>query len=129
MFSIIKTKKNVENFLDKTNALHDGYIIGVQYTNGGITKLEYGHHFNPEQTKLIIQVLVTSIFDAIVEIEFENLLEWQIRDNQWDITDSSIIFDENGSIIWLDDVYTTAEEMKKGSYVIAKNMKWRIIDN
>ena len=56
MFSIIKTKENVENFLDKTNALHDGYIIGVQYTNGGITKLEYGHHFNPEQTKLIIQV-------------------------------------------------------------------------
>ena len=129
MFNIIKTKKDVENFLDKTNALHDGYIIGVQYTNGGITKLEYGHHFNPEQTKLIIQVLVTSIFDAIVEIEFENLLEWQIRDNQWDITDSSIIFDENGLIIWLDDVYTTAEEMKKGSYVIAKNMKWRIIDN
>ena len=126
MFNIIKTKKDVENFLNKTNALHDGHIIGVQYTNGGITKLEYGHHFNPEQTKLIIQVLVTSIFDAIVEIEFENLLEWQIRDNQWDITDSSIIFDENGSIIWLDDVYTTAEEMKKGSYVIAKTMQWRI---
>jgi len=126
MFNVIKTKKDVGNFLDKTNALHDGYIIGVQYTNGGITKLEYGHHFNPEQTKLIIQVLVTSIFDAIVEIEFENLLEWQIRDNQWDITDSSIIFDENGSIIWLDDVYTTAEEIKKGSYVIAKTMQWRI---
>ena len=72
MFNTIKTKKDIENFLDKTNALHDGYIIGVQYTNGGITKLEYGHHFNPEQTKLIIQVLVTSIFDAIVEIEFEN---------------------------------------------------------
>ena len=126
MFNIIKTKKDVENFLDKTNALHDGYIIGVQYTNGGITKLEYGHHFNPEQTKLTIQVLVTSIYDTIVELEFENLLEWQIRDNQWDITDSSIIFDENGSIIWLDDVYTTAEEMKKGSYVIAKTMQWRI---
>ena len=53
-------------------------------------------------------------------------MEWQIRDNQWDITDSSIIFDVNGSIIWLDDVYTTAEEMKKGSYVIAKTMQWRI---
>ena len=126
MFNIIKTKKDIENFLDKTNALHDGYIIGIQYANGGITKLDYGHHFNPEQTKLIIQVLVTSIFDTIVEIEFENLFEWQIRDNQWDITDSSIIFDENGSIIWLDDVYTTTEEMKKGSYVIAKTMKWRI---
>ena len=126
MFNIIKTKKDIENFLDKTNALHDGYIISVQYVNGGITKLDYGHHFNPEQTKLIIQVLVTSIFDTIVEIEFENLLEWQIRDNQWEITGSSVIFNENGSIIWLDDVYTTAEEMKKGSYVMAKTMKWRI---
>ena len=126
MFSIIKTKENVENFLDKTNALHDGYIISVQYTNGGVTKLDYGYHFNHEKTKLIIQVLVTSIWDSIIEIEFENLLEWQIRDNQWDITDSSIIFDENGSIIWLDDVYTTAEEIKKGSYVIAKTMQWRI---
>ena len=129
MFSIIKTKENVENFLDKTNALHDGYIISVQYTNGGVTKLDYGYHFNYEKTRLIIQVLVTSIWDSIIEIEFENLLEWQIKDGQWEITDSSIIFDENGSIIWLDDVYTTAEEMKKGSYVIAKNMKWRIIDN
>ena len=126
MFNIIKTKKDIENFLDKTNALHDGYIIGIQYANGGITKLDYGHHFNPDQTKLIIQVLVTSIFDTIVEIEFENLLEWQIRDNQWEITGSSVIFNENGSIIWLDDVYTTAEEMKKGSYVMAKTMKWRI---
>ena len=126
MLSIIKTKEDIENFLDKINALHDGYIIGVQYTNEGITKSDCGYHFNPEQTKLIIQVLVTSICDTIVELEFENLLEWQIKDNQWDITDTSIMFDENGSIIWLDDIYTTAEEMKKGSYVIAKTMRWRI---
>ena len=126
MFNMIKTKENIENFLVKTNALHDGYIIGVQYTNSGITKSDYGHHFNPQQTKLTIQVLVTSIYDTIVELEFENLLEWQIKDNQWDITDSSIMFDENGSIIWVDNVYITVEEMKKGSYVIAKIMKWRI---
>lgn len=126
MFNIIKTKEDIENFLDKANALHDGYVISVQYTNDGITKLDYGHYFNPEQTKLIIQVLVTSIYDTIIDIAFENLLEWQIKDSQWNITDSSIMFDENGSIIWLDDVYTTVEEMKKGSYVIAKTMKWRI---
>ena len=126
MFNTIKTKENIENFLDKTNALHDGYIIGVQYVNGGITKLDRGHHFNPEQTKLTIQVLVISIYDTVVELAFENLLEWQIRDNPWDITDSCIILDENGSILWLDDVYTTVEEMKKGSYVIAKTMQWRI---
>ena len=127
MFNVIKTKDDIENFLEKTNSLHDGYIIGVQYTNGGVTKTDYGYSFHSEQTELIIRVLVTSIFDSIVEIKFENLLEWQIKDNQWDITDSSVIVDENGSIIWLDDVYTTVDEMKKGSYVIAKTMKWRIL--
>ena len=29
----IKAPKDVEYFLEKTNSLHDGYIIGVQYTN------------------------------------------------------------------------------------------------
>ena len=126
MFNIIKTKKDIENFLDKTNALHDGYIIGVQYVNGGITKLDYGHHFNPEQTKLTIQVLVTSIYDTIVELEFENLLEWQIKDNHSDILDVSVFFNEENLIVWMDDIYTSAEDMKKGSYVIAESMKWRI---
>ena len=126
MFCTVKTKEDIENFLNKTNSLHDGYIIGVQYANKGIHKTNCGHFFNSEQTRLTIQILVTSIYDTLIEIEFENLLEWQIRDNQWDITDSSVILDENGSIIWLDDVYTTAEEMKKGSYVIAKTMKWRV---
>ncbi len=44
-----------------------------------ITISNYGYSFHSEQTELIIQVLVTSIFDSIVEIKFENLLEWQIK--------------------------------------------------
>lgn len=128
MFHTIKTKGDINNFLDKTNALHDGYVIGVQYTNSGISKTNGGHLFDPEQTKLIIKILVTSIYDAVIEIEFENLLEWQIRDNQFDITDTFVIFDEQNRIVWADDVYANMDELKKGSYVIARSMKWRIVE-
>ena len=69
---------------------------------------------------------MTSIWDAVVEIEFENLLEWQIKDNQSDIFDVSVFFSENNLIVWMDDIYTSAEDMKNGSYVIAESMKWRI---
>lgn len=127
MFNSIKVNEDIKDFLDKTNSLHDGYIIGVQYTNNGITKIENGHNFNPQQTKLTLQILVTSICDTIVEIEFENLLEWQIKDNQWDITDTTIIFNEQNRIVWSDDVYINMDELRKGSYAIAKSMKWRIV--
>ena len=92
------------------------------------TGTEDGYTFNPEQTKLVLQILVTSICDVVVEIVFENLLEWQVKDNQWDITDTSVIFNEQNWIIWLDDFFADMETTKKGTYVIAKSMKWRIIE-
>ena len=92
----------------------------------GISKIKGGHYFEPAKTKVVFQILVTSICDAVVEIEFENLLEWQIKDNQSDIFDVSVFFNENNLIVWMDDIYTSAEDMKKGSYVIAESMKWRI---
>ncbi|MBQ9125861.1 MAG: hypothetical protein IJY13_04295, partial [Clostridia bacterium] len=77
MFNSIKSKRDVEIFLDSDNSLHDGYVIGVQYSNNGISAIKDGYQFDPEQTKLAIRILVTSIWDTVVELEFENLLEWQ----------------------------------------------------
>lgn len=128
LYYSIKSNEDIQYFLENTNSLHDGYIIGVQYANNGISKIEYGHSFSPEQTKLVVKILVTSICDAVVELEFENLLEWQIKDNQWDMTDTTIMFDDKNWIIWSDDAYVTMEEVKKGSYVIAKSMRWRIAE-
>ena len=128
MYYEIKTKKDIQFFLNKSNSLHDGYIINVQYTNNGISIDGDTYCFNPEQTKLILQILVTSICDTIIEIEFENLKEWQIKDNQFDMTDTSVIFDKDDWILWSDDVYIDANELKKGSYVIAKTMKWRFVE-
>ena len=128
MYNSIKSNEDIRYFLEKVNSLHDGYIIGVQYMNNGISMIEHGHSFNPEQTKLVVRILVTSTWDAVVELEFEGLLEWQIKVNQQDVTDTSVMFDEKNRIIWSDDVYINMEEVKKGSYAIAMSMRWRIIE-
>ena len=128
MYNEIKTIKDIEFFLDKTNSLHDGYIINVHYANNGISIDGDTYYFNPEQTKLTLQILVTSICDTIIEIEFEYLKEWQIKDNQLDITDTTVFLDKDNSILWSDDVYVNQDELKNSSYVIAKAMKWRVIE-
>ncbi len=127
-YCYIKTQEDIAYFLEKTNALHDGYVISVQYKNDGISKVYGGHYFSPEQTKLTLQILVTSIWDAVVELEFEDLLEWQIKDNQWEILDTAVLFDEKNRVVWLDDTYVDMEELRKGSYAIAESMKWRIVE-
>ena len=126
MLHSIKSIKDINNFLEETNSLHDGYVVEVRYNNDGISKIEGGHYFEPSKTKLVLQILVTSICDAVVEIEFENLLEWQIKDDHADILGVSVFVNEENLIVWMDDIYTSAEDMKKGSYVIAESMKWRI---
>ena len=127
-YSYIKTKKDIECFLEKTNSLHDGYIIGVEYINDGITNLGQSRYsFDYRKKRLLLRILVTSIWDAIVEIEFAGILEWQIKENQMDMTNTSIILDGN-NIVWLDDVFINMDEIKNGSYVIADSMKWRIIE-
>ena len=70
MFNEIKTEKDIQEFMDKTNQLHDGYITSVTYANNGIRKTEDGHSFFPWMTTLTLRVLVTSLWDATVEIEF-----------------------------------------------------------
>ncbi len=127
MYNEIKTREDIEFFLEKVNFLHDGYIIDVRYTHNGISKIENGHYFEPNKTTLTLQILVTSIWDAIVEIEFESLFEWQIKDSQGDIFHTSVTFDEQGRIVWSDDAYINMDEVKKTSYAIASSMKWRII--
>lgn len=128
MFNEIRTREDIQAFLEKTNYLHDGYIIDIRYTHNGISKTEIGHYFEPDKTKLILKILVTSIWDALVEIEFESLFEWQIKYNQSDILNTFVRFDEQNRIVWSDDYYTNADEVKKGSYVIASSMKWRIVE-
>ena len=62
-----------------------------------------------------------------MEIEFESLFEWQIKDGQRVIFHTSVTFDERNCIVWSDDAYINIDEVRKGSYAIASSMKWRIV--
>ena len=126
-FQPILTNKDIEHFLDKTNGLHDSYLIGVQYVHSGHTGGN-PHWIDPKLSELRVRYMVTSIQDVIVELIFSSLVEWQIKDNSFDITDTSISITENGNVIWADDCSTLPEFRENGSYVIAEKMKWRFVD-
>lgn len=126
-FQTIQTSKDIEFFLDQTNELHDGDLIGVQYIHNGHTGGN-PHYVNPKLSELRMRYMVTSIDDAIVELVFSSLVEWQVKDNSFEITDTAVSIDENGFVIWTDDCSTAAEVRKNGSYVIAEKMQWRFVD-
>ena len=125
-YSSIESKRDVDIFLDCTNGLHDGYIIGVQYEHYGYTGGN-PHWINPTLSELKIRIMVTSICDAVVELVFQSLSEWQVRNNSFDITDTAISFTDNGNIIWADDYSTDQDVRENGSFVVAKKMKWRFV--
>ena len=126
-FQPILTNKDIKCFLDKTNGLHDAYLIGVQYVHNGHTGGN-PHCIDPKLSELCVRYMVTSIQDAIVELVFSSLIEWQMKDNSFDITDTAIHIAKNGNVIWADDYSTLPEVRESGSYVIAEKMKWRFVD-
>ena len=129
MFHEIKTETDIQDFLERTNQLHDGYVISVVYTNNGIKKTADGHSFSPWMTELTIRVVVTSLCDTIVEIEFDGLYEWQVKENVSDIFATVLSFNDQGHIVWSDDEWSTMEELRDCSYAIASGMKWRIVES
>lgn len=134
MFYEIQTEKDIEEFLDKTNALHDGIILNVRYSNTGIAKAKGGgYNLDPTKTKLTLQILVTSIWDAVVEMEFEDISEWQLQCAPYhadEIQEASVKIEERPykRIIWAESFWTTKEDLEGGSYVIAQTMRWRFAD-
>lgn len=123
----IKNLTDIETFIEKTNALHDGYIISVVYQNNGIKISDNAYEFNSELTQLKIQILITSICDAILEIVFENILEWKITEAGYNILEACVVFNDKGFIIWSDDEIDLDKLESNDSYVIAEKMKWRIL--
>ncbi len=73
-FQTILTSKDIAYFLNKTNGLHDGYLIGVQYTHNGHTGGN-PHRIDPKLSELCVRYMITSIQDAIVEIVFSSVIE------------------------------------------------------
>ena len=128
MFTKIISEEDIKYFLETNNTLHDSYIIDAQYQNSGIKRIENCLNFYPDQTKLTVRILVTSDFDKTVEIEFENLIEWQIKNDATSILAAYAHILDNGFILFSSEFCTDFEDFKNYSYVIAGSMKWRVIN-
>ena len=122
----IRNKSNASAFLSEVNGLHDGYIVSANYQHQGYA---WGNplYIDPQKTKLVLTVMVTSIDNTLVEMTFEYIKDLQIRDVEYELLDSSIFFSEDGFITWRGDSITEPDSLHDSVYVIAKTMKWKII--
>ena len=123
----ISTDRDIEIFLERTNHLHDGYVISTSYKNNGIEMIDGGYDFYFDKSRLILQILITSLEDVIVEMVFDSVYEWQLCGGELPILDSYMHFDTNGSIVFTDEKDDGFEYL--GSIrIVAGRMSWRIIE-
>ena len=125
-YHTIHSQSDIDLFLDRTNSLHDAYLIGVDYAHNGISG---GNpcYFDWDKAELRLRWLVTSIYDKTVELVFTAPLEWQIKEWGYDITNTAVSLTDKGFVIWADLDSTAPEFREQGSYVIAQAMKWRFL--
>ena len=125
-YHTINSQSDIDLFLDRTNSLHDAYLIGVDYVHNGISG---GNpcYFDVGKAELRLRWLVTSIYDKTVELVFTAPLEWQIKEWGYDITNTAVSLTDKGFVIWADLDSTAPEFREQGSYVIAQAMKWRFL--
>jgi hypothetical protein len=125
-YHTINSQSDIDLFLDRTNSLHDAYLIGVDYVHNGISG---GNpcYFDVDKAELRLRWLVTSIYDKTVELVFTAPLEWQLKEWGYDITNTAVSLTDKGFVIWADLDSTAPEFREQGSYVIATSMKWRFL--
>ena len=125
-YHTIASQSDIDLFLDRTNGLHDAYLIGVDYVHNGHT-CGNPHYIDPDMAELRLRWLGTSIYDKTVELVFTAPLEWQIKEWGYDITNPAVSLTDKGFVIWADLDSTAPEFREQGSYVIAPAMKWRFL--
>ena len=130
-YTPILTPEDAKSFVEAVNHLHDGEITAIDYRFTGITKLpEGGHMYAPDETELKITVLVTSIWDSVVELVFESLDDWQLGGYSGScIYDILVDFDDQGFVVWTTGCSTDMAVMQETDFVISRRMKWRFVED
>ena len=128
-YHVIKTATDVQEFHNISNGLHDGHITHVEFNNTGISAHDNCLTFDYTGTSLIIHVFVTSLpGNPTFEIAFHTISEWQINQYQFsDMLGFSILFLDNGLLLWADDISPNIADLKQGSYVVAESIKYRLL--
>ena len=130
-YTPILTPEDAKAFIQAVNSLHDGEITAISYQFNGITKLpEGGHMYAPDETELKITVLVTSIWDSVVELVFEALDDWQLGGySESCIYDILVDFNGQGFMVWTTGCSTDMAVMQEADFVISRRMKWRFVED
>ena len=130
-YTPILTPEDAKSFVEAVNSLHDGEITAINYQFNGITKLpEGGHMYAPDMTEMRITVLVTSIWDSVVELVFEALDDWQLGGHSGScIYDILVDFNDQDFVIWTTGCSTDMAVMQEADFVIARRMKWRFVED
>ena len=130
-YTPILTPEDAKAFVESVNHLHDGEITAISYQFNGITKLpEGGHMYAPDMTEMRITVLVTSIWDSVVELVFEALDDWQLGGYSGScIYDILVDFSDRGFVIWTTGCSTDMAVMREADFVISRRMKWRFVED
>ena len=84
-------------------------------------------YIDPEKTKLVLRVMVTSIYNTLIEIAFEGIKDFQIKNEEYGLLDSSISFSKDGFVTWCGDLSAEPNSLRDSNYVVARMMKWRIV--
>ena len=126
-YKYINSRDDAALFLQKTNGLHDGYIVGFEYSNDGIEAGDGWTSVNLEKSELRIRVLITSLEEKpTVELIFSGILDWKIKSGVSVVFGSTIGFDE-GAVIWADAHSLEREVLRESSFVKAADMRWRFL--
>ena len=126
-YHVIKSTADVKELQAVSNGLHDGYILHVEYCNNGISACNHHLSFDYSKKALRLHILVTSLPEhPTFEIFFQNILEWQVNEYQFsNMIGFSVLFLDNGMIMWADGISSNMDDLKSGSYVIADTIQYR----
>ena len=123
----IKTQKDIETFLRQSNGLHDGYVQSVHYDDLGYER-GTGKIYE-DKAELKIRVIITSLWDTVIELIFKSVTKWQIQCGPMNcIFGISVAFSDNGQIVWTDGPSADEKTRQQGSYVVAGSMEYRFCD-
>ena len=123
----IENRREFAAFLEEVNGLHDGYLVSAVYEHRG---LEGGNPLliDDSRTTLILRFLVTSLHNTPVELAFDAVRAWKIKEEQTEILDSSVSFTDDGLLVWRSEPEATSDALREADHlVIAEAMKWRIV--
>lgn len=122
----IKTEREAAIFDRETNSLHDGCLVSANYSHDGYI---WGNPMviDPQKASLTLRIMVTSLGNTLVELLFEAVREFQIKEADYELLASAVSFSADGLIIWCGDDSAEPDAFRDANYVIAEKMKWRLI--